>query len=173
MNPAYAGLLRLRQDVGHHGNNRVRHCATGAEVLRRHVLLRGMRAGERSRLLGAGHWVLFQRDQVISRQTSPVDEVLFIVEGSAKAEVSSAAAGAGDSVGVSFVGPGDDIGLLSVVDGARHSATVTALDEVRAFSLPVGVIKSCLGSSADWNRRLAQIAVARLRTSADWLYALI
>src|SRR4030067_956711 len=84
-------------------------------ALRTNRLLRSLGSEGLSQLLDAGWRVMFKRDQVISRQAQPVDAVIFVVEGRAKAEVCSPTHTACKAV-INILGPGDDVGLLSLVN---------------------------------------------------------
>ena len=146
--------------------------SSASAALKANRLLRTLPANELTRLISGGRWVTLKQDEVISRQSDPVEVVLFIAEGRAKAEI-SAPVRAGYKAVVNFLGPGDDIGLLSLVDGAPHSASVIALEDVHAVAVPVTVVRDYLNSHPEWYRVLAEIAVSRLRTSGLWLQALI
>ena len=140
--------------------------------LKTNRLLREVSEKEIASFLDIGRWVKFKEAEIVSRQGEPVVDVLFIVGGRARAEV----AGNGDSTFkavVSFPGIGDDIGLLSLVDGAPHSATVTALEELMALSIPISSLRMRLQVRQDWYKPLAEIAVERMRTSGLWLQALM
>ena len=133
-------------------------------ALRINRLLSLLSDDELSGFLGIGHWVTFEEDEIVSRQGEHVSDVLFIVEGRARAEVHSN----GDSnlsAVVNFPRPGEDIGLLSLLDGAPHSSTVTAVEQIRALSIPLAALRMHLRSRVEWYRTLAEIAVERLRTS--------
>ncbi len=140
--------------------------------LRAHPLLGSLDEEEFSALISTGCWMNFSPDEVVSRQSMAVDVVLFIVEGRAKAEVSAPAKADYKAV-INFLGPGDDIGLLSLVDGGAHSASVTSLEELKAIAIPMGVMREHLRRHREWYRSLAETAVTRLRTSGVWLQALI
>ena len=141
-------------------------------TLRTNRLLRSLSYEELSELLSAGRSVVYDQNEVISHQAQPVDTVLFIVDGRARAEVSAMNNSAFKAV-VNFLGPGDDVGLLSLVDRAPHSASVTALESLRAVSISMETMQSRRSAHPEWYRALAEIAVERLRTSGVWLQALI
>ena len=140
--------------------------------LRANHMLRTLGDEELSTLLSAGQWMTFKPDDTVSLQSTPVREILFLIEGKAKAEVSSPNNGNFAAV-VNLLKAGDDIGLLSLVDGAPHSATVTALEVLRALSIPTVNMRSFLRSHPEWYRTLADVAVSRLRSSSLWLQTLM
>ena len=126
----------------------------------------------RAELVRTGTWTTFPESNVVSRQGRTVDAVTFIVHGKARAEIAPPDRQEFRAV-VNLLTPGDDIGLLSLVDGGPHSATVTSLEELRALSVPVSAMQKYLEDHPEWYKMLAEIAVARLRTSGHWLQALI
>ena len=123
-------------------------------------------------VLDAGQWVMFEPEETVCRQATPVGEILILADGRAKAEVSGASNGKFTAV-LNLLKPGDDIGLLSLVDGAPHSATVTALEHLRALSVPMANMRGLLQAHPEWYRVLAEVAVSRLRNSSVWLQALM
>ena len=135
-------------------------------------LLRSISENEIDGFLSVGEWVEIAEGEVVSKQGDPVKDVLFIVSGRARAEIGGSSESTFKAV-VSFPGTGDDIGLLSLVDGAPHSATVTTLEDMRALSVPMSALRMRLRSRQDWYRILAEISVERLRTSGLWLQSLI
>lgn len=154
------------------GHNRINDNRAVIATLRANRLLSGLGDDWFSQLLNTGWRVTFQRDQVISQQAQPIDAIIFIVEGRARAEMCSAGNGPCKAV-VGFLGPGDDIGTLCLVNGAPHSATVTAMDTVQAVHIPVEAMRSCLRNNTEWYRLLAEIAAERLSTSSAWLQRLL
>ena len=135
-------------------------------------ILRSISENEIDGFLSVGEWVNFAEGHTVSRQGDPVKDVLFIVSGRAKAEIGGGGESTFKAV-VSFPEAGDDIGLLSLVDGAPHSATVTTLEDMRALSVPMSALRMRLRSRQDWYRILAEIAVERLRTSGLWMQSLM
>lgn len=144
----------------------------GVTVLRGHRLLRHLPDSEFAQFLKTGKLRTFGRGEVVVQQGKPVEGVFFIVSGRAKAEVSALTKGATKAV-VNLLGPGDDMGLLSIVDSSPHSASVTALEDLHAMSVPLAVMQGYLQRHPEWYRALAETAVARLRTSGVWLQALM
>jgi CRP-like cAMP-binding protein len=141
-------------------------------ALRSNALLRRLGPAEVRVFLKNARDAYWATNDVVSQQGKPVDEVLFIVKGFAKAEIS----GAEDPsfrVVVKFLVAGDDIGLLSAIDGAPHPATVVALEDLYAVSVPLEVMKACLRENFHWYRHLTEVAVERLRVGGVWMQALL
>ncbi len=135
------------------------------------MFLRTLAPEQRESLLGEASEAQYEVGSVVSRQHTAVQEVLWIVSGAAKAEIVPRFKG---SLTVRYrdLGPGDDIGLLSLVNGTVHSATVTALEPVHALAVSRERLEALLEEHPEWYQGLAQVAVFRLRTLGQWLYAL-
>jgi len=140
--------------------------------LRSNRLLGCLSDKELKELIAVGRWLAFEKCESLSNQTRSVNEILFILAGRAKAEI-TAARNPNFRVTVDFLGPGDDVGLLSLVDGASHSATVDAMEKVYAIAVPYSYMRMSLDRHPEWYRALAEIAVTRLRSNGNWLQALI
>jgi CRP/FNR family cyclic AMP-dependent transcriptional regulator len=67
----------------------------------------------------------FAIDESLVRQGDPGDRFIIIVSGRARVER--------DGKTLRELGPGDFLGEISLVDGSPRTATVTALDPIRAF----------------------------------------
>lgn len=123
-------------------------------------------------LIAKGEWTTFRTGDVVSAQGLEVESIVFIASGRGKAEIAAPGREKYRAV-VNFLGPGDDIGLLSLVDGGTHSASVIALESLETLSVPVGIMQEYLVTQPEWYRVIAEIAVSRLRTSGLWMQALI
>ena len=142
------------------------------EVLRTNRLLQGVSRSELASLISEGQWFHYDTGDVVSVQGLEVDAIVFIVSGRAKAEIAAPGREKYRAV-VNFLGPSEDIGLLSLVDGGSHSASVIALEPLRVLSVSAAVMQTYLIANPDWYRVIAEIAVSRLRTSGLWMQALI
>ena len=123
-------------------------------------------------LMEQAHCRTIPPGQEVTRQGKTVEFVHFILKGKAKAEIWAQATGRSWAV-VDMLGPGDSVGLLSIIDGAPHSATVIAMDQLEIVSVPLGAIQAGLLNHPEWYRILAEEAVSRLRNSGKWLQALL
>lgn len=133
-------------------------------ALRGHRLLRTLPRKEVERLAWAGHWLRFPPERVVVRQGTPVEAVLFVVQGKAVAVMERPLPGSQDfEATVHFLDPGADIGLLSLVDGAPHPATVTTLTSLEVVAIPSGVLQESLRCHPSRYRALARAAVEDLR----------
>lgn len=136
----------------------------GLRILRSNRLLQTLSRKEAQRLLGNAQWLHFTPEKVVVQQGRPVEAVLFVVQGKAAAVIEVPLPGSQDfGAIVHFLGPGADIGLLSLVDGAPHPATVTALGNLEVVAIPVDALQQCLRSHPSRYRVLAQVAVESLR----------
>lgn len=137
-----------------------------------HRLLRTLAADEIQSFVSSGRWLVAAPGDVIARQGSPVEAVTFITEGTAREEVASDGAVTCRAV-VGFVGPGDDVGLISLIDGGAHSTSVIAMQRFQALQVPIVEVERTLDSHPEWYQSIAQAAVARLRAHGLWLQALV
>jgi CRP-like cAMP-binding protein len=115
---------------------------------------------------------VYPEGEVLTRQSESVTGVHFVRQGRARAELSNHNGEAPLAV-INFLGPGSDIGLISIVDGAPHSATVRAMEEVRTTEVPLEFMQSLLARHPEWYVIFTEVAIARLRTSGAWLERLL
>jgi CRP/FNR family transcriptional regulator, cyclic AMP receptor protein len=87
---------------------------------------------ERTALLALGHELGFSPRVVILHEREPSSHVLLVVEGWSKV---TAAAPNGYEALLALRGPGDIIGESAALTGRPRSATVTALEQVRAVAV--------------------------------------
>ncbi|MBC2901236.1 Crp/Fnr family transcriptional regulator [Streptomyces cupreus] len=91
-----------------------------------------LEAGDRGTLLGLGRELRFRTRDVLLHQHEPSSYVLFITRGWTKV---TAAAVNGYEALLALRGPGDIVGESAALTGRPRSATVTALEEVRAVAV--------------------------------------
>lgn len=84
----------------------------------------------RAALVAAGSWRRFQPGEFLVRQGAPSRELYVLADGRVRVVMSTAE---GDELLVAVLGPGQTVGELSVLDGEPRSATVVALEPVRAL----------------------------------------
>ena len=139
--------------------------------LLRNRFLRSLSDDTLSDLLAGGELTKFQKGDTLSKQGEPVTSLLFIVSGGGEARMEAGASGP-DAMELGSLQPGDDIGVLSLVDGAGHSATVTALDATEAIKIDIEDVWPHLATNPTAYRVLAEIAMDRLVTTRRWLQTL-
>jgi CRP/FNR family cyclic AMP-dependent transcriptional regulator len=96
-----------------------------AELLRNVPLFTGMTDSAIESVGGLAHEVKFASGQELVRQGDEGDSFLVIVEGRARVVQS------GDTL--RELGPGDYLGEIALIDGGPRTATVTAIDPLRAL----------------------------------------
>lgn len=84
----------------------------------------------RAALVAAGSWRRFQPGEFLMRQGGASRALYVLAEGRVRVVMSTAD---GDELLVAVLGPGQAAGELSVLDGQPRSATVIALEPVRAL----------------------------------------
>ena len=137
-----------------------------------HRLLRTLDPDELQRFVEAGQWLVAEPGDVIASQGRAVEAVTFIGEGTAREEVASAGKGTYRAV-VGFIGPGEDVGLLSAIDGGPHSSSAIAMQRLQALQVPIRAVERFLDSHPEWYQSIAEVAVSRLRAHGLWLQALV
>lgn len=142
------------------------------DLVSQHRLLATLGHAEIANLVESSSWLSASEGDLISVQGTPVNDVVFIVEGNAREEVRDAGRGEFRAV-VNFLGPGDEIGLLSLLDRSPHHATAIAMKRTQGLRAPVALLEEMLKVHPEWYESIAQLAVARLRASSLWLQALI
>ena len=154
--------------LGHDADTRSPIPPAYARGLLSNPLVKAMGSERVAELFESGELLTFKPGQVIAEQSTPVDNVFFVVGGAAKAEILPRNPG-GLKVNYGILPQGQDIGLLSVVTCDHHSATVTAVEDVSVISVPTAKIAELLLKNPEWYRVFAEIAVYRLRTSGLWM----
>ena len=101
-----------------------------------------------------------------------VDTIYFVWEGRAKALIRSANRKDNSAV-LDLLGPASDVGLLSVVDEAPHSATVVAVTELKALGVPKERIREVLERNPQCYQAVTRVALAKLRNSGTWMEHLL
>ena len=111
-------------------------------------------------------------DECLTRQGEPVDLVYFIWKGHAKAVLNGSSRT--DNLAVlSVLKPGEDIGLMSIVDTGPHSATVISLTRLRAIGINRRRMQTILQRHPEWYEIIAKELLSRLRNSGFWMENLL
>ncbi|MEU3348757.1 Crp/Fnr family transcriptional regulator [Streptomyces sp. NPDC006700] len=117
---------------------------------------------DRSALLSLGHELGFGPRMVLLRQNEPSSYVLFLVHGWTKVTASAAN---GYEALLALRGPGDVIGESAALTGRTRSATVTALEQVRAVAVQRERFTRFLASSPAVSFALLALVSDRTRTA--------
>ncbi len=141
-------------------------------MVSQHPLLNTLADQELTRLIDSSSWISANEGDVISAQGTSVDDVVFITEGNAREEVRDPDRGEYRAV-VNFLGAGDEIGLLSLLDQAPHHSSAVAMGRTQGLRAPMRLMQEMLRAHPEWYESMAQRAVARLRATNLWLQALI
>ncbi|MBI4282204.1 MAG: cyclic nucleotide-binding domain-containing protein [Chloroflexi bacterium] len=116
--------------------------------------------------------VRFQPGEYLCLSGYPVDNIMFLLYGRAKAEL-RARGSLQQTIVLDLLGPGSIIGLMSLVDCGPHSATVVAMTGVGVVCLDTKQMRLLLQNNPRWYKICAEIAAERLRNSGTWLEALL
>ena len=96
---------------------------------------------ERNTLEQLGRRSRFARGTRLMHEGEPGDRVMVLISGHVKA---SSVTPDGNELVLSFRGPGDVLGEMSFLDGARRSSNVTAIEPVEAIVLSASAFRSYL-----------------------------
>lgn len=121
-----------------------------------------LEAEDRSALLALGRALDFTPRMVLVRQHEPSAHVLFLVHGWTKVTASAAN---GYEALLALRGPGDIVGESAALTGRPRSATVTALEPVRAVAVERGQFKSFLNRSPATSFALLGLTTDRTRAA--------
>ncbi|MFF1724394.1 Crp/Fnr family transcriptional regulator [Streptomyces sviceus] len=121
-----------------------------------------LEAEERSALLALGRPLDFTPRTVLVRQHEPSAHVLFLVYGWTKVTASAAN---GYEALLALRGPGDIVGESAALTGRLRSATVTALEPVRALAVERDRFKEFLGRSPAVSFALLGLTADRTRAA--------
>ncbi|MBJ6615231.1 Crp/Fnr family transcriptional regulator [Streptomyces griseoincarnatus] len=117
---------------------------------------------ERTVLLGLGRELRFAPRVVLLHQREPSSHVLFLVQGWTKV---TAAAANGYEALLALRGAGDVVGESAALTGRPRSATVTALEPVRAVAVEHARFKEFLGRSPAASFALLGLTADRTRAA--------
>ncbi|MFE0511380.1 Crp/Fnr family transcriptional regulator [Streptomyces sp. NPDC058964] len=118
--------------------------------------------GDRETLLGLGRELGFRPRDVLLHQHEPSSYVLFVIDGWTKV---TAAAANGYEALLALRGPGDIVGESAALTGRPRSATVTALEPVRAVAVERDRFTDFLGRSPDVSYALLGLTSDRMRAA--------
>ena len=106
---------------------------------------------------------------ILTLEGQPATDIYFIRKGCAKAELSITRADAPAAVVSFLLGPGSDVGLISVLDGELHAVTVRAIDDLLVSAVPVWAMADLLRRRPQRRAILAHLAVSSLTVRGGWL----
>ncbi|MEU6062972.1 MULTISPECIES: Crp/Fnr family transcriptional regulator [Streptomyces] len=118
--------------------------------------------GDRETLLDLGRELAFRPRDVLLHQHEPSSYVLFVIHGWTKV---TAAAVNGYEALLALRGPGDIVGESAALTGRPRSATVTALEPVRAVAVERDRFTDFLGRSPDVSYALLGLTSDRMRAA--------
>ncbi|MEG3629310.1 Crp/Fnr family transcriptional regulator [Streptomyces poriticola] len=117
---------------------------------------------DRTALLSLGRELRFAARIALLHQREPSSHVLFLVQGWTKV---TAAAANGYEALLALRGPGDVVGESAALTGRPRSATVTALEPVRAVAVEHELFKEFLGRSPSVSFALLGLTADRTRAA--------
>ena len=128
----------------------------GIEMLAQRPLFAGLSRKELESVAQLGVTLEIAADQVLTKEGAIGQEAFLIVSGNAHCTV-------GDQLGVADLGPGELFGEMSLLDGERRSATVTADTDMTVTVFNRAEFVRLVETSPDIAMKLLAAMAARLR----------
>ena len=127
------------------------------------------RLAEADRAALAARWTVrhYQRDEMIIAHDESGRDVFFVLEGRARATVFSER---GRAVAYRDMEPGDIFGELAAIDGRARSASVVALEAMRAARLPEAAFRDIVDARPTFTWALLQHLSGEMRRMTDRIY---
>ncbi len=109
----------------------------------------------------------YRRDETIIAHDESGRDVFFVLEGRARATLFSES---GRTVAYRDIEPGDIFGELAAIDAQPRSATVAALDEMRAARLPEAAFREIVNTRPTFTWTLLEYLSAQVRRLTERVY---
>jgi small-conductance mechanosensitive channel/CRP-like cAMP-binding protein len=134
------------------------------ELLRDVPLFGDLTEAERRRLAELSQTRLFAPNEVIVREGDQGEEMFVILRGRATVVLQQPDA---ERVFVNRLGPGDFFGEMSLVSGAKRTASVQALEECEVIAINADTFRMLLVSSPGLGERIREIVAERTARLED------
>lgn len=139
------------------------------EFLSELPLFAGLSVEEYAQLSAALHKKSFQAGAVLMASEQPGEVAYVLLEGTVKVLAEMAD---GKQAILAFLGPGDTVGEMSLIDSAGRSATAVALERCAALAMDRTDFTRCLKSMPRLTYNLVQLLSRRLRLANEQIRAL-
>ncbi|MGH3759002.1 Crp/Fnr family transcriptional regulator [Actinophytocola sp.] len=117
---------------------------------------------EQAALTACGHVRTWQPGEILAMQGSPASSMFVIQRGWAKITATNYR---GDNAPLAARGPGEIVGELAPISGLPRTATIQAIDEVRALVIPGARLRGVLQRRPRISEELLRTAAIRLQQS--------
>jgi small-conductance mechanosensitive channel/CRP-like cAMP-binding protein len=128
------------------------------QALRGNSLFAELSDDERRRLAGLSSTRLYAPNEVIIREGAAGEEMFVMLRGYVTISFDPPDA---ERVTVNRLGPGDFFGEMSLVRGAKRSATVQALDECEVIAIHTATLRQLLDTSPGLGQRIERAVAER------------
>jgi CRP/FNR family cyclic AMP-dependent transcriptional regulator len=128
------------------------------------TFLQSLTVAERDALLSAGHLRRWAVGEVLFREGDTAGSAIVIVSGLVKIHKRGPG---GDELILSLCGPGDLLGEVTAVQGARRSADAVALQDVEAAAVVVADLRALLARHPRLALVLLELVLGRLRAADE------
>lgn len=143
-----------------------------AAILAQVPLFQGLEAGHRAELAAAMEPVTFERHDEVTREDEPGDDFFLVVAG--ELEVRKRFPGKTHPETIGWLGPGDGLGEIALLENTARTATIVASRRTRALRLGRAEFQQLVVGrvGADSVRELLQHArlLGRLTFTAGWSF---
>jgi len=128
------------------------------EMLGTAPLFAELSSDERRRLAELSQTRLYAPDEAIIREGEAGEEMFVILRGHVSVSMQPSDA---ERVSINRLGPGDFFGEMSLVRGAKRSATVHAIDECEVIAIQGGALRQLLQASPELAERIHHVVAER------------
>ncbi len=132
-------------------------------------LFNGLEASQVAWLVDRFHYRTFQSSSNVLRAEQPGEVVYIILRGTVKIHIEQAD---GADVILAFLGPGDILGEMSMLDSAGRSASALTLEETEVLWMDRNSFQECLRKLPEAALNLVRILAERVRLANGLIQAL-
>ena len=133
-------------------------------ALRRATLFGELSTDDLRRLARISQTRLYAPHEVVVREGEPGEEMFVIVRGTVNISIDPPDA---ERTPVTRLGPGDFFGEMSLVSGAKRTATVQANDECELIAIDASTFRQLLLASPELSERIRSVVAERTTNLAD------
>jgi CRP/FNR family cyclic AMP-dependent transcriptional regulator len=117
----------------------------------------------------AARWIAVEADKLVLDFGDDTDDVFLVISGALRAVIRTPL---GQEMILGDIGPGELIGDIAAIDGAKRSASVVALRQTRLCRLPSATFLDIALHAPPVALRLLRVLTARLRREDERLFEL-
>jgi len=131
--------------------------------LKNNTFLGGLPDAALDTLIRKGHVKRFAKGEIACRRHEPGDSLMLLLTGRLKVTNINAD---GKEIILSFLGAGDLIGEIAVLDGGERTATATAMEHSEAFVIYAGAFLAIVTAHPQAMLEIVQVLCEKLRAAS-------